>query len=334
MESNYRNPGPPMGYHIPPSGPAAPPMVRFGDWIGEGWRMFTEQWKGWVTIALGLFAVIVIPTLLMIVFYMVTVTQAVEQASRSSAPPDPTGFLMIYLGFFGMMLLLTPLSVFLLGGMYRAAFKQLRGGKVEFKDLFSAKDCYLRLLGGALLMYLIIMIGYMLCMVPGLIAMGLLFFTLPLIVERNMGVIDAMKLSYEVTKPNMLMFTLFAFVVGLIASAGAYACYVGLLATYPLMFTIHAVAFRDCFGLPGARSFAQQLPPPSIYAPPQQPPMSQYPPMSQHPPMSPQPPMPPQPPPVAQAQPPATAKLCPNCQSKLPATAVFCPKCGTGISKA
>jgi len=24
------------------------PGARFGDWISEGWKMFTEQWKAWV----------------------------------------------------------------------------------------------------------------------------------------------------------------------------------------------------------------------------------------------------------------------------------------------
>ena len=305
-----------MGNPYPPQGSYAPPTVRFGDWIGEGWRMFLEQWKAWVLLALGLFGVVAVPTIIFIVvIYGMLIGQAVQQAGRpSSAPQVAPEIWFAYIVFFGFMLLLMPLAVFLVGGMYRAAFKQMRGGRIEFKDLFSAKDCYLRLLGAAVLLYLTIMIGSMLCIVPGLIAAGLLFFTLPLIVERNMGVIDAMKASIEVTKPNMLMFTLFAFVVQLIGSAGTYACYIGLLATYPLMFTIHAVAFRDCFGVMGARSFAPQLPPSSIYAPPPHP-------MSQ------------QPPPVAQVQQPAPANVCPGCHSQLPPTAVFCPKCGTGVRR-
>jgi hypothetical protein len=304
MESNYRNPAPPMG------NAAAPPTVRFGEWIGEGWRMFTEQWKSWVVLSLGMFGVVAVPSMIfMVVIYGMVLSEAVIQNSRTSSyPPSAPNIWPIYLAFFLFMLLIMPLAVFLVGGMYRAAFKQLRGGRIEFKDIFSAKDCYLRLLGAAVLMYFVIMVGTMLCIVPGLIAAGLLFFTFPLIIERNMGVIDAMKTSIEVTKPNILMFTLFAFVVQLIGSAGTYACYIGLLATYPLMFTMHAVAFRDCFGVPGARSFAQQLPPASIYAPP--------------------------PPQMAQAPPPPAPSLaCPNCHTTLPSTAVFCPKCGTSVRR-
>src|ERR1044071_2965748 len=38
------------------------PGSRFGEWISEGWKMFTEQWKAWVLLALGYFAVMLLPS--------------------------------------------------------------------------------------------------------------------------------------------------------------------------------------------------------------------------------------------------------------------------------
>ena len=289
------------------------PEVRFGEWISEGWRMFTEQWKVWVSITIPLFISMVGPALILIIYiYGVWMPAAMEQARRGRSEP-PTEIFAVYLLFAGLTLLLMPLTVFLMGGMYRCAFKQLRGGKLEFKDVFSVGNAYFRMLGATLLVGFAIAIGMMLCIIPGFIALGLLYFTLPLVIERNMGVIEAMKTSIEMTKPKLFQFVLFAFVVQLIASAGSYACYIGLLATYPLLFTIHAVAFRDCFGVDGARRFTPQLPPQSIYAPPP-PPMAQA------------------RPPISQA-PPAPATVCPSCQTTLPPTAVFCPKCGAGVRR-
>ncbi len=113
----------------------------------------------------------------------------------------------------------------------------------------------------------------------------------------NLGVTDAMRASYEVTRQNLLMFTLFAVVLPLLAGLGAFACYVGLLVTYPLFFTIMAVAYRDCFGVPGARIFSQGAPPPPpSYATPY-------------------------------APPPASA-VCPNCHAEVPTGALFCIRCG------
>src|SRR4030095_4841861 len=240
----------------------APPQVRFGDWISEVCKMFTEQWKGWVTVSLGFFVTVVVPigVFIAIMYGMMFATMSTP-GPRGAPPEVPIAtILFLYIGMFALIIVLLPLMVLLLGGAYRAAFKQLRGGRVEFRDLLSARDCYWRLLGGVVLQSVLVSLGSRLCVIPGFIVGGLLFFTAPLIVERNLGVFEAMRASRDVTQPNLLMFTLFAFVVQLIASAGYYACVVGLLATIPLMFTIGAVAYRDCFGLPGARSFLQPAP--------------------------------------------------------------------------
>lgn len=282
--------------------------VRFGDWIGEGWKMFTEQWKGWVKISLGFFLAVVVPIgVFIIAMYAVVFSAMMTQSQTRGAPPQmPIAIIVfLYLGIFGVMIVLLPLSVFMTGGAYRAAFKQLRGGQVEFSDLFSARDCYWRLLGATLLHLLFVLLGAIVCIIPAFIVGGLLFFTLPLIIERNMGVFEAMRASREVTGRSLVMFTLFAIVVSLIASAGSYACYVGLLATYPLMFTMTAVAYRDCFGVEGALSFRETAAsPPGGYAPA----------------------------PSFNAQPPQEqTSTCPACHTSLPANALFCYNCGTNL---
>jgi membrane-anchored glycerophosphoryl diester phosphodiesterase (GDPDase) len=283
--------------------------VRFGDWIGEGWKMFTEQWKGWVKISLGFFLAVVVPIgVFIIAMYAVMLSAMVTQSHTRGAPPQmPIAIILfLYLGIFGLMIVLVPLSVLMVGGAYRAAFKQLRGGQVEFSDLFSARNCYWRLLGATLLHSLFVFLGMLVCIIPAFIVGGLLFFTLPLIIERDMGVFEAMRASREVTGRNLVMFTLFAIVAQLIASAGTYACYIGLLATWPLLFTMTAVAYRDCFGVEGALSFREPASsPPGGYAP--------------APSFYPQP---------AEAQ----SRACPTCHTSLPANAQFCYNCGTNLS--
>lgn len=284
----------------------AKPEVRFGEWISEGWKMFTEQWKGWVTISLGIFVAAVVPIGGFMIFMYISMLMS-QQGPRGAPPQFPMAmFLAFYLGLFAIIIVLLPLTVLLIGGAYRAAFKQLRGGRVEFRDLFSARDCYWRLLGATITLSLLSVIGMMLCVIPAFILAGLLFFTLPLIVERDLGVFEAMRASRDVTQRNLLMFTLFAFVVQLIASAGSYACYIGLLVSWPLMFTITVVAYRDCYGVSGARSFSQTASPAQTdYG---------------------------SPPTVNTSPPPQQSIECPNCQTSFPATAKFCPQCGTSVS--
>jgi uncharacterized membrane protein len=248
------------------------PQVRFGEWISEGWKMFTEQWKAWVINTLVYVLICGTPMILVIGgFYGYLVVQISESASRRSSQPPigPEALITFYLILFAVMFFTMFVSAFFTGGMHKSALKQLRGGKVELRDLFSGGSTYFPILLASILGAILTVIGLMLCFLPALIVAGCLFFTVPLIIERKLGAIAAMQASYELTKKNLLMFTLFAFVVHLIAQAGSYACYVGLLATIPLLFTITAVAYRDSFGLEGAKYFRPNAPPsPDGYAQP------------------------------------------------------------------
>jgi uncharacterized membrane protein len=242
------------------------PQVRFGEWISEGWKMFTEQWKAWVINTLVYALICGTPMALVIGgFYVYLFSQISKPTNPYGQPPiAPEAILTFYGVFFLVGFLTLFVAAFFTGGMHKSAMKQLRGGKVELRDLFSGGNTYFPILIATILIILLTLVGSMLCVVPGLLVGGGLFFTLPLIVERKLGPVEAMKASFELTKKNIWMFTLFAFVVSLISQAGAYACYIGLLATIPLMFTITAVSYRDVFGVEGARYFT---PPPAPSVP-------------------------------------------------------------------
>jgi uncharacterized membrane protein len=334
--------------------------------------MFTEQWKAWVINTL-IYVLICATPMIAIVggFYVYLITEVSSRSPYSNQPPIGGGeILTFYALLFVAMVYLMLTGAYFTGAMHKAALKQLRGGKVEIRDLFSGGSTYFSILLYSILGAILTSIGSLLCIVPGLLVGGALFFSAPLIVERNLGPIEAMKTSYELTKKNIWMFTLFSFVVGLIAQAGSYACYVGLLATIPLMFTISAVSYRDLFGVAGAKSFNPNAPlgpgdyghsyPPSYNQPPDagygQPGFTPYAPPSYEPPPTPTaapsepllehsvaPPNvePPAPPPegtmplssITSSAPPAAKINCSNCQMELPATAGFCPRCGNRVQR-
>ena len=161
------------------------------------------------------------------------------------------------------------------------------------------------------------MTGAIFCILPGLVVAGLLYFTIPLIVERNLGVIEALQTSFEKTKRAWFMFTLWAIVVNLLAQLGVVACGVGLLASFPLLFTMASIAYRDTFGVAGARQFrGGQVPPPSAYAP-----------QTWSQPGQPEPPKPIPPPRIEE-----TNLQCPRCGARLMSTsAKFCNICGANL---
>jgi uncharacterized membrane protein len=312
------------------------PKVRFGDWIGEGWNMFAEQWKVWVLNSLVLSLVTVVPAIGIYIFMFLAVAAS---AGSSSAG---VGFVIIVLMLVAMALIVI-LSSYLICGMYQTAFKQLRGEPISTRDLFSAGESFPRFLGAVIVVGVLAMIGFLLCIIPAFIVVGALYFTVPLVVERRMSIADAIQASRNATRGDLFMFVLFAIVVSIIAQAGSYLCYVGMLVTWPLQYTIAAVAYRDCFGVPGARSFASKAAPPHSYGAP--PPVSYQPPPPQQwqgygsspqPSAVPAPPTPAPPLTAPQPQSPTAAVqqsstgeiICPDCKAQLPATARFCARCG------
>lgn len=291
------------------------------DWIGEGWQMFAEQWGTWVlhTLIIGIIGLIIL-----VPFYILIFIVAFQNAQQGNQDP-PLAIFLIYPVLFGIMFLVGP---FFAAGSYHTALKQLRGESISVGDLFGGMQYYPRLFVLTLISGLASLVACAFFFIPSLILAGLWLFAAPLVIERGLGPIDALKESSRVTKTNLLMFILFAFVVMLLAYAGSWACYIGLLVTYPLWFTTIMVAYRDCFGVQGARRFGPQAPPP----PPNYNP-TYNPSYSTAPPNYPPPPPPPAPPQTPQAPPPPSGPAvgtvqCPHCQAIVSANASFCQRCG------
>jgi uncharacterized membrane protein len=310
------------------------PEVKWGEWIGGGWQMLMDRWQVWVPMMLVFILAMIIPILPVYLLLL--------GAGLATDPSDPgsgaaIGLLAPVVGLVGGLIVLCMVG-FLLGGVYRTAFKQMRGEPISIGDLFSGKDLIVNMLITIFLVALCAMGGALLCILPAFIVAGLLMFAMPLVAERGLSPMDALRTSFEKTKGNWLMFTLFAFVVTLIGSVGQLACYVGLLVTYPLQFLITAVAYRDLFGVRGAgggiaapQAYAspswQQggqpsyMPPPPQFAPPSQPQSFNPPPQQIEEPLPPTAVMPP-------AVPAPEQISCPHCKAQLTRTARFCNYCG------
>src|SRR5215510_2251702 len=102
------------------------PEVRF-EWISEGWRMFTAQWKQWVLNTLVYCLISFAPLMAVVLgLYGYIIVQA-TQHSRSSPQIAPGVIGIFYLAIFGAMVIAAVVGSFLIGGMHLSALKQLRG---------------------------------------------------------------------------------------------------------------------------------------------------------------------------------------------------------------
>ncbi|HEY6332250.1 MAG TPA: zinc-ribbon domain-containing protein, partial [Blastocatellia bacterium] len=252
----------------------------------------------------------------------------------SSQNPDTAligGLSFIVVAAILAFLALVTGMAFFSAGLHRAALKQLRGERVQVSDLFSGGRYILRFLGSNILIAALALIGFLMCIIPGLLVTGVFIFTPFIIVDRDCGVIEAMRTSYERCKDGVLWYTLLGLVLGIMNQIGSYVLYVGMLVTFPLMFTITAVAYRDTFDLPGMRPLRPENRNQAGYKYPGYP----SPGYGNTPPSF----MPPAGPlgPTAQSGTPTSPQAgptrsqavpCPSCGTPLPNTAKFCGNCG------
>lgn len=233
---------PPPGGAVPPQGPA---QVNF-DVISRAWEVLKPNMGVWV----GAFVIY-----LVIVFAISFISSLLSGAGNTPMPmpvpgsndlPPAVGMANWPLQI-ALQLVQFVIIQFLMGGLYRMAINNVRTGTANFGDMFSVADVLPSLLGASILTAIATGIGFLFCIVPGILLYGLLLFTLPLVVDKHMGAIDAMKTSIDTLKPQMGMAVVFAIVMGLLASVGFCLCGVGILVTGPLATLSLAMLYRDFF---------------------------------------------------------------------------------------
>src|SRR5215469_3620593 len=153
--------------------------VKFGDWISEGFRMFIEQWQAWVLQSLVM--IIVLFAIMAIEFFGFFGVAAL--AGTTLGDSSVVLILLLLPLFLGLSIILGSALVC---GMYKSAFKQLRGGRIELNDLFSGLDRFLPVVLAQLLIGALTLVGALCCIIPAYIVAGLFYFTMPLIIDRNL----------------------------------------------------------------------------------------------------------------------------------------------------
>lgn len=165
----------------------------------EAWKLFVKNWK----------AVLV---LMLLPFFLEFVWSLLTEGSILG------GFLLFLLG-----IVKYALSLIVSMGVIKGLIMVTKGKTVDMDTILSTKDQLVSYFVASLLMGLMITIGLILLIVPGIYLMLKYFFTPILIVDQKLGAMDALSKSSKLTdgiKMELLMFWL----------AGVAALLLGLLA--------------------------------------------------------------------------------------------------------
>jgi uncharacterized membrane protein len=140
--------------------------------------------------------------------------------------------LVAIIGNVSFGLLLGPMMV----GYMRLIGIEDAGGKAESGDVFKGFDDFVPALLAVLLGGIIVSIGFMLCILPGVLIMALVPTAAYLVAVGEKDGINALKRAWAAVKDNLIGSCLCALVLSIIGSLGAILCGIGILITLPITF--------------------------------------------------------------------------------------------------
>ena len=140
-----------------------------------------------------------------------------------------------------------PLILWMQMGMTRYALKLARRQPAAVGDLFVSGP-FLSYLGAGLLVGIGVGFGMLLCIVPGVIlALGTMFYA-QLVIDRNMGAIDAIKTSWSLTTGHKGQICIFGLLALGVILLGYIACCVGVLVAMPIVMSGAAYIYLKLTG--------------------------------------------------------------------------------------
>ncbi len=186
-------------------------QVNIGSWISRGWDIVTADMGSFLLLGL---------------IYIVILTVASSTV-------------------IGEWLVIGPLQV----GIFYIIFEKMRGKPINIGDIAKGFNFFIAAVLSNILISIFSAIGFLLCIIPGLIIMALYIFAPPLIVEKNLDFWAAMEESRKVAKEHLFELTLFLFILALINLVGVLVCGIGIIFTLPLSFAAIAVGYDELIGV-------------------------------------------------------------------------------------
>jgi len=110
------------------------------------------------------------------------------------------------------------------------------GGKAEIGDVFKGFDDFVPALLAVLVGGIVVGIGFMLCVIPGLVIMAVVPTAAYLVAVGEKDGINALKRAWASVKENLVGAFLCTLILTIIGSLGAILCGIGILLTLPITF--------------------------------------------------------------------------------------------------
>lgn len=235
--ADYTAPAQPGSAPVP--GPIVHTQIDSGEVLGHAWAIYKDKmlWCIGATVIVGILN-----------WLAGQIANYGGAAVGAAAGDEAIAITCMVLGILAGQLFALWLNI----GMTLFLLKVGRGQELSMGALFQGGPYFLTALVAGILVSVIYVLGFAALIVPGVILALMLSQFLCLIVDRDAGIIESMKLSAQITQGNKLtLFVLWIVSVGLIL-AGVLACCVGVFFTAPLVSLLWIVAYLAMTGQPTA----------------------------------------------------------------------------------
>lgn len=186
--------------------------ISIGRWLSESWELMMDNLSDYILATLIYLCVII-----------------------SGASVAPWGIFLIW----------GPLNV----GFFHLVFARMGGEEFKVDHLVEGFHYIIPSVLAHITMTILIGLGMILFVLPGLVIMAMYLFVYPLILKKDVDFWTAMKTSRKVLSGHLLEMTLFIILHGIILLFGALCFGVGILLAIPWIYISIACAYRDIVGL-------------------------------------------------------------------------------------
>jgi hypothetical protein len=221
------------------------------DWLGRDYELDIGGCisRGWELVKNNFWPVVGVTALIILITVAINqvfglFTRPTINAMINEHRFSPGGIFIIFL----TMIVSGPIYAVFMAGLFKYYLKLIRGESAGIGDAFSGfgpSIGQLVLLG--LVMNTLVMIGYVLCLVPGIYLAVAWFFSMPLVIDRQMGFWQAMELSRKMVNKHWFLMFAFLLVYGLLSMAGLIACCIGIFVTLPIGLAALMYAYETVF---------------------------------------------------------------------------------------
>jgi hypothetical protein len=229
----------------------APPLANAADLVESDYDLDIGDCisRGWTLVKNNFWPVVGVNTLVMIV--LIVINQFFGLFTRS-AMNSMIVMHQISAGAIAVVFLVSvisaPIYSVLSAGLFKYYLNLIRGENAGVGEAFSGfgpSIGQLLLLG--LVQFFLVMIGYLLCLIPGIYLAIAWYFAVPLVIDKRLGFWEALELSRKMVSKHWFLVFAFLLVCGLVAAAGIIGCFIGILVTMPISFAALMYAYETIF---------------------------------------------------------------------------------------